>query len=317
VRPSGDGIALSDLLEELSSRFAWPVSAAELIALEEWESRTARLVRVRDSEGKLDVVLKIGKERQGSNPAARSARMLRLADVLAGAEGTASAAPIRGWLDDPPVICMDFVDGAGLAESLRAQPEERWTEVGERCGRTLGVIHQAELADPDRGREPWSRSWWQVRRAAQRLVVPKSKLNGIAELVTPVRPYSDFMTPNFRLSAEGEVYLIDPPAEEPCATAHRDIAWFLAQIGPDFDPHRRVIGRPVLAARKDALREAFLDGYTVTGPLDPRHGGHRWLIELFSAYRTMLIVRHLVRDRGGVAQALRELSRAAAIRARL
>lgn len=307
-------LAVGEIIERLRTGWAWPEHGT-ISAVSWWESRTARLVRCRADEGHFDVVLKVGKGWKPGVAQMRYERMERLAAILAGREGAAQVPEMWGWMDGPPVIAMGYVPGGDLPGRLVEEPPSVWADWGETCGRTLGFIHRAELAQSGDG--PARRqARAELGRAASRVLVPRRSLDRRARLIMAVRPYSDFMPTNFRASTGGTLYLVDAPAEEDYSSIHRDLAWFRAEMGPDFDPYRGNLDRAGLKQLKTVLWGAFLDGYASVGPADPRHPDHLWLVSLFRAYRSALQARHLAKT-GRVGQAARQAGRAIGARLKL
>ncbi len=286
---------LERLLEEASRRGGWE-SADGYDLLEVWGSRTASIYRCLGRPTAVDVVVKIG--HGWSEEDAR-----RLHDQLAALRSRLDPSIARtpeplGWAREPAAVCTRYVEGTDLYFMLLDTGHPAWdsanapsTTVLARCGVALANVHGAPDALPE---DPGRGALQTMRRVAKSLRL-RPIVTSDAELM-PVIGFGDVGPHQFRIAPAGQVWVLDPPTDPSPALPHEDVATFLFGIDKLLGEGSARRTRSRRATRID-LREAFLEGYGRTGPIDPGSALDRWLIRMFETRMAAGTASRRIRER--------------------
>lgn len=289
------------ILQRIQRRFSWPDMVDRFVLEETWDSRPSTMYRCRGaSAGTPDVVLKVGHRSTPDDARRLHAEMETLAEEMGRHGGTVVRLPrTLGWHDDPPSICMPYLDGTPVLPLLGDPTHSAWNGGGwdpaglvAECGRALGAYHapSATSASSSLLEEP------ELRKGAGKMWVSPRMLARAGHALVHARRFDDIGPHNFFLTASGELYLLDPPPDPSMTPVHRDVARFLYGIGRALAVEQSLPRLRLRRAEAD-LREAFLRGYAETGPIDVRTPSSRWLIALYEGVGARGTTRQQLRGR--------------------
>jgi hypothetical protein len=224
--------------------------------------------------------------------------MVELDDVITAADidGIRGVRPVA-WSDSPPAVVMPYVGGVDMVSVLRQPDHESWSNemlAGwvERAGAALATYHRRFASASPGDAEP---AIEEVRRVAGRVGLPKSGAarlpEGLDWQTSTARRFGDYGPGNLQITADGALYLLDPPIESPTSVVHRDISNFLFEMRRQLAGHGYTRTRPVRGRYSD-LEQRFLSGYgLVPDPVDLA------LIALFEVKRSLAMARKRVPGR--------------------
>lgn len=281
---------LDALLLGMQQRWSWPERSTRYVPAGQWKSRTAMFYRCKGSAGEPDVVVKVLPHPRGNDVALLAEAMERLGRVLTSNEGTAvHAPPLLGWAEAPPALCTRHIDGTDIFFMFKDLEHPAWGQVGwtyeevvTECGRSLGAVHSAprESEPGPSGSDRVALVDRDFESAASAVFAPRLRIEEMRPRLAIAPAFGDFGPHQFRLSREGVLFLLDPPLAGSWAPVHGDLARFvfgLTKILGDASKkgmrRRRRLG-PVLI-------DAFLAGYSETGPVDPRVPDERRLLGFY------------------------------------
>jgi hypothetical protein len=293
---------LSRLLVSLQEKFDWSTRSEDFDLLESWRrdrSGSAFYHMTGNPDGQA-IILKVVDEWTSRDAESMFHAMVDLADVVdrSGIQGAFGIRPV-GWAGDPPLVVMPYVEGTDVVSILRQPEHEAWADVGSwmtKTGQMLAVYHERHRAYATDAVVD------DARELAARLMIGRRSIEGTLAGIDPeqrsARSFGDIGPGNLHGASNGDLYLLDPPAESDLALVHRDLGNFV------FELRRQLAGRGYTRSRPvkghfERLRSAFLEGYSLRshgGPLTPADEA---LIALFEARRATGMARKRMPSRPG------------------
>jgi hypothetical protein len=293
---------LLDVIAQLGSSFGVSDALEGLRPSRTWESRTSLLYKLDSPDDPTGVVLKVGKA-WTIEKAREVYEDLRGLETLWGNDERVQVGVPRvfGWHQDPPSVCVAFVEGEDLSQALSRREGYLSQEVEDafgQCGAALGLFHTSELVDLSSPDAPCDEDEIRQRleRMARWFLVRSIPIRGVDLNGAVSRRYGDFAPYNLRLTADGGVCVLDQLSTRSYAPIHRDVSWFLHRIGlriGRYDPDDR---KKTLAAQ-DHLETVFMSGYAKTGPRPLDSPEDQALIALYRAYKTLRTSRKRFAER--------------------
>jgi hypothetical protein len=290
---------LNDLIHRMKHSDSLANECGHFLVIETWHHRSASFYRCRPNAAQgPEIIVKSDSAWTDNSAKAIHERMCRLSRVLLEQGVVTVRVPrVMGWLQDPPLLLMEYVPGNNLNKLIRTsrrphQPDARWLrQIITACGQALGAYHAhmpGETSDPTL----WARSsapMDDLGRTARRLMISRQVLARLGD-VAVAESYVDFALYNVVASPDGRFYLLDPPAQTVTAPVHKDIAKFITELKSSLEASTSErVGQPHIYL--DDLREAFYEGYAATGPVDIRTPENLWIVALYEAHRAMAKAR--------------------------
>lgn len=196
-------------------------------------------------------------------------------------------------LEDPPLLVTPYIDGEDLVSIARRPDDPAWDawmpDWMTRAGAMIAAYHRSyEPPDSD----DMARATEEAREAARRLRLRTQHVDRLmagVDLGLLCRPaYGDFGPGNLLGTANGDLYLLDPPVNPPYALIHRDLANFVFELRRQLAGHG-FTRHPPVKGRFSELLTNFLAGYSnADHPLGHRDLG---LMSLFEARRALGMAR--------------------------
>ncbi len=211
-----------------------------------------------------EVLVKTG---EGWNPAEAELlyrAMIDLADIVSSS-GIERAAVIRpvGWAGSPPAIVMPYVSGTDLVTLLRDDGRHEWAHMGSwmHCaGAMLAAYHRPHV-EPSASDD----SADEVRATGRQMRIPAPRIDRLLERVDRrggrARTFGDFGPGILLGTADGHLYLLDPPERPSTNLIHKDIGNFMFEMRRQLAGHGFTRSQPV-RGRFHELRARFLEGYS-------------------------------------------------------
>lgn len=258
-----------------------------------WKSPKGEFFRFAGSGGR-EIVIKAGTNWDSGDPRFLYEELLRLRALLAGLEVTVPA-PL-GWLDDPPLLAMEAVEGDKLFTKVIADSShpvwrdgiEGLLKIIRKCARVLAAFHADQPAPtrPDVETEVKS----DLRRAARRALVSRRLAQGRYEELSVARGFR-FSANDFLVNGDSLV-LVDPPHLIRHDVVQRDLSAFTFEVyqalrmkraGRDNDDLAELIRSTFIAAYEEASgRSAGID---------------RWALQLYETSRISGMLYNMTRNR--------------------
>lgn len=293
---------LSRLILTLQEKFAWPVRSEGFDLVELWrrDRSGSAFYHMTGSPDGPEVILKVVDDWTPRDAESMFHAMTDLADIVdhAAITGAFAIKPV-GWASDPPLVVMPYVEGTDVISILRQPEHAAWAEMGSwmnRTGEMLAVYHQRHRA------ESTPAAVDDARALAARLRVDRGAfertLTGIDPERRTARSFGDIGPGNLHGGSDGDLYLLDPPAESNPALVHRDLGNFI------FELRRQLAGRGYTRSRPvegqfERLRSAFLDGYSLRCHGGPLTSADEALIALYETRRALGMARKRMPSRPG------------------
>jgi hypothetical protein len=219
--------------------------------------------------------------------------MTELADTLEASsiDGAQALRPLA-WADHPPLVVTPFLDGSDVVSILRRPEHESWSGRLDlwmnRAGQMLATYHA------HRGERSSRETFDEARLLGARFRIDRRALEQVLTRIDAeersARSFGDIGPGNLHTSADGEIYLLDPPIDPSVALIHRDLGNFVFELRRQLAGRGFTRSRPVEGAF-DHLRAAFIRGYSERahgGPISPADEA---LIALFEMRRAFGMVR--------------------------
>lgn len=293
---------LSQLLVSLQEKFGWATRSESFDLIGLWRrdrsgSAFYHMTGIPDGPA---VIVKVVDEWTSRDAESMFHAMVDLADVVEGSgiQGAFGIRPV-GWAGAPPLVVMPFVEGTDVVSILRQPGHEAWADVGSwmtKTGQMLAVYHERHRAHATAAAVD------DARGLAARLMIGRRSIEETLAEIDPeqrsARSFGDIGPGNLHGASNGDLYLLDPPAESGLALVHRDLGNFAFELRRQLAGHGYTRSRPV-KGHFERLRSAFLEGYSLRshgGPLTPADES---LIALFEARRAMGMARKRIPSRPG------------------
>lgn len=300
---------VEELVVRLSSRFGWDPGWNDPVIERVWmKGRTGNrfaLVRGRDGADRI-LIKSIGADDE-TGPDSQLAstvatRMDQVADVLALRCPTHAHGPRPlGWLEDPAVVVMPFIEGTSLAEVSNQPDHALWetpaviTGWMSSAGIALGAFHDYGPT----GKKVEAHALADLERMLRRYHLPSA---GRATLLDyAIQPgvlaprYADFASSNVLGQSDGRVAVLDPPIGLSLAPRQRDIAHFLFLLDRKLAGIAPGSTRTLDSERGMTMRRDFLAGYQAQSGVKVDAGPGRVLLAMYESVEALAMVRRRVR----------------------
>jgi hypothetical protein len=293
---------LSRLILTLQVKFGWATRSEGFDLIELWRrdrsgSAFYHMTGIPDGPA---VILKVVDEWTSRDAESMFHAMTDLADVVEGGaiQGAFGIRPV-GWAGDPPLVVMPYVEGTDVVSILRQPEHEAWGDLGSwmiKTGQMLAVYHERHRAHSTAAVVD------DARELAARFRIDRRSIEGTLAKIDrdqrSARSFGDIGPGNLHGASNGDLYLLDPPAESSLALVHRDLGNFV------FELRRQLAGRGYTRSRPvkghfERLRSAFLEGYSLQSHGGPLTRPDEALIALFEARRAMGMARKRIPSRPG------------------
>ena len=256
------------LLDSLQDAFGLDTRADRYELVDHWtrdRSGTAFYRMIGKPSG-LELLVKTGAAWDQGQAEHLHAAMVDLADTISSADiDGAHAIRPQAWTGAPPLVVMPFVEGTDLVTLLRAPNREEWAHIGRwirMAGGMLAAYHSSHPTPPSADMAP---AGDEVRDAGRRMRLPAQLMDHVLNEIDWRRrcalSFGDFGPGNLLGTAEGDVYLLDPPDHPSIALIHKDIGNFMFEMRRQLAGHGYTRTRPV-RGRFHELRAGFLEGYS-------------------------------------------------------
>jgi hypothetical protein len=296
-------VDLSRLLVALQDEFEWENKAATYNLVDSWrrERSGSTFYRMEGSPGGPTVVLKTVEGWKPGDAEQMFLVMTELADTLqtSSIDGAQALRPLA-WADHPPLVVTPFLDGSDVVSILRRPEHESWS------GRLDLWMHQAgqmlATYHAHSGEHSSTDTIDEARLLGVRFKIDRHVLEQVLAAVDAeersARSFGDIGPGNLHTSANGEIYLLDPPIDPSVALIHRDLGNFV------FEMRRQLAGRGFTRTRPvegefDRLRSDFIGGYSERSHGGPIESTDDALIALFEMRRAAGMARKRLPGRPG------------------
>ncbi|MFV2069775.1 MAG: hypothetical protein ACC645_22645 [Pirellulales bacterium] len=291
---------------KMRDRHGWQDAARGFLVERTWVKTSSQNVfhLLTTIPGGEQIVLKIEASAGAEDARALHDAMSNLVEVLEGAaEATTGLQPI-GWLETPPMVATQYVEGVDLVDILQDASHAAWQHddtilgVANAAGAALAVFHRSVV--PGRHSDH-PRTTDSTKRLSRRLVLPPATTSILATEAGRAsamgRRYGDFGPGNIRLSTSGNVYVLDPPTKTTSSLVHRDIAYFEFQVKKNLAGRGTAKSSDSNSYIEGQLRTAFLTGYGTESSFDPNRDQARALVAAYQAAYAVGMARKRVRQR--------------------
>ena len=208
-----------------------------------------------------------------------------------------------GWLEQPQVIAMEFIEGTELAE-VAGQPDHEFWDTPEVISGWVGSAAEALATFHDHGPTGHAVEEAAIAVLSEKLrryrlsAVRRKDLLDYAMGPRVVAPrYQDFGPGNLLGLQDGGIAVLDPPLELDLAPRHRDLAHFLFLIrrdlaGIDVDT-RRTVG----PERGMGIRRDFLASYEANSGFPVEDGRGKALLAMYESFEAFGVARRIAAGR--------------------
>lgn len=275
------------------------VDIGSLQMVRHFPSRTATIYHCTTSDG--GYAIKVGRDWSPADACSAFESLVTFgASVDSETRSVLVPKPI-GWTEEPASLWMEFVPGTPLsdiiAELALSSDNASFQEIHhyfEECGTSLAAFHQKTRSSEHNTADSLSK--WNIVNKSRWLLLNQARLGRIIQESPAVQLFLDYAPWNLVVSADGQLYVLDPPTTWVEGLPHSDLNQFIMGLVKEFAMPRWQ-RRSDLQELRITVVTTFLNAYQNKSGIPVESDEHQWLMLVHEAVRRTQRVGALARSR--------------------